>query len=49
MNNVPYSTINPDRYKTYAELEHALVEAGISSIQMVFGLDFSKSNEWSGQ
>lgn len=38
----------PDKYKTYDELEHALREAGIESMQLVVGFDFSKSNEWTG-
>ena len=36
-------------YKTYDELEAALRLAGVESMQMVVGIDFSKSNEWTGE
>lgn len=36
-------------YKTYEELEAGLRKAGIESMQMVVGIDFSKSNEWTGE
>ena len=39
----------PDKYKTYNELESALRAAGIESIQMVVGYDFSRSNDWNGE
>ena len=32
-------------YKTYDELEAPLRLAGVESMQMVVGIDFSKSNE----
>ena len=46
----PSSTSNVivDKYKTYAELEQAIRQAGIESMQCVMGFDFSKSNEWTG-
>lgn len=39
----------PDKYKTYDELVAALHAAGVESMQLVMGFDFSKSNEWTGQ
>ena len=36
-------------YKTYDELEAPLRLAGVESMQMVVGIDFSKSNEWTGE
>ena len=36
-------------YRTYDELEAALRLAGVESMQMVVGIDFSKSNEWTGE
>lgn len=39
----------PDRYKTYDELIAAIRKAGIESMQMIVGIDFSKSNEWTGE
>ncbi|CAL6013358.1 Copine_I [Hexamita inflata] len=39
----------PDKYKSFDELEQAMRQAGIESIQLALGFDFSKSNEWSGE
>lgn len=39
----------PDRYKTYDDLIAAIRKAGIESMQMIVGIDFSKSNEWTGE
>ncbi|KAH0573318.1 Copine I [Spironucleus salmonicida] len=39
----------PDKYKTFQELEQALRNAGIESLQCAFFFDFSKSNTWTGQ
>ena len=36
-------------YKTYDELEAALRLAGFECMQMAVGIDFSKSNEWTGK
>ena len=36
-------------YKTYNELEAALRLAGVESMQMVVGIDFSKSSGWTGE
>ena len=36
-------------YKTYDELEAVLRLAKVESMQMVVGIDFSKSNEWTGE
>ncbi len=36
-------------YKTYEDLEAGLRKAGVESMQMVVGIDFSKSNEWTGE
>ncbi|CAL6081413.1 Copine_I [Hexamita inflata] len=38
-----------DKYKTYAELEQALRQSGLESMQLIVGFDFSKSNEWTGE
>ncbi|CAL6093283.1 Copine_I [Hexamita inflata] len=39
----------PDKYKSFDELEAAMRSAGIESMQLILGFDFSKSNEWSGE
>lgn len=39
----------PDRYKTYDDLIAAIRKAGVESMQMIVGIDFSKSNEWTGE
>ncbi|TNJ26215.1 Copine I [Giardia muris] len=38
-----------DYYKNYDELTAAIRKAGVESMQMVVGIDFSKSNEWTGE
>lgn len=39
----------PDLYKTYAQLKAAIRSVGIESMQMIIGIDFSKSNTWTGE
>jgi len=37
-----------DRYNTYEELQKALRNAGLESSNLIVGLDFTKSNTWTG-
>ena len=39
----------PDKHKTMEELVQCLRQAGIESMNLVVGFDFSKSNEWTGE
>jgi hypothetical protein len=39
----------PDRYKTLAEVQTALRTAGLESSSLIIGIDFTGSNEWTGQ
>eukprot|EP00245_Coleochaete_scutata_P002842 TRINITY_DN139_c0_g1_i1.p1 TRINITY_DN139_c0_g1~~TRINITY_DN139_c0_g1_i1.p1 ORF type:complete len:401 (-),score=45.08 TRINITY_DN139_c0_g1_i1:518-1720(-) len=43
-----YSVIG-DNYKTLAQVTAALAEAGLESSNLIVGIDFTKSNEWSGK
>jgi E3 ubiquitin-protein ligase RGLG len=38
----------PDRYTTYSQVSDALRKAGLESSQLVVGVDFTKSNKWTG-
>ncbi|GMH34196.1 hypothetical protein BSKO_02030 [Bryopsis sp. KO-2023] len=38
-----------DQYESIEEVQQGLREAGLESSQLIVGLDFTKSNEWSGQ
>lgn len=39
----------PDRYSSYEEVTAALRQAGLERSQLVVGVDFTGSNEWSGK
>jgi len=38
-----------DRFHTFQELQDGLREAGLESSNLVFGVDFTKSNTWTGK
>lgn len=38
----------PDRYSSYGQVSQALRHAGLESSQLVIGIDFTKSNLWTG-
>lgn len=38
-----------DNYKTFEELQAGLRKAGLESSNLIVGIDFTKSNEWTGQ
>ena len=38
-----------DNYKTYEALQNALREKGLESSQLVIGVDYTKSNNWTGK
>jgi hypothetical protein len=40
--------LTADKFKTYAELQEGLRQAGLESSNLIVGIDFTKSNEWSG-
>ncbi|XP_074274375.1 E3 ubiquitin-protein ligase RGLG5-like [Silene latifolia] len=42
-----YSKI-PDNYRTLDEVTAALAQAGLESSNLIVGIDFTKSNEWTG-
>jgi len=39
----------PDQYSTYDEVQQALRDAGLESSSLIIGIDFTKSNKWTGQ
>jgi len=39
----------PDNYSSVDEVTTALREAGLESSNLILGIDFTKSNEWSGR
>ncbi|KAG1702546.1 hypothetical protein DVH05_009496 [Phytophthora capsici] len=39
----------PDRYETLAEVQQDLRKAGLESSDLVVGVDFTKSNQWTGE
>ncbi|ETV83771.1 hypothetical protein H257_04399, partial [Aphanomyces astaci] len=39
----------PDTFETYEELERALRAAGLESSNLIIGIDYTKSNTWTGQ
>ncbi|DBA02832.1 TPA: hypothetical protein N0F65_006622 [Lagenidium giganteum] len=39
----------PDRYETLAEVQADLRKAGLESSNLVIGIDFTKSNQWTGE
>ncbi|KAE9272779.1 hypothetical protein PF001_g27791, partial [Phytophthora fragariae] len=39
----------PDRYETLAEVQQDLRKAGLESSDLVVGIDFTKSNQWTGE
>ncbi|KAF4045165.1 Copine [Phytophthora infestans] len=39
----------PDRYETLAEVQRDLRAAGLESSDLVVGVDFTKSNQWTGE
>ncbi|ETV93973.1 hypothetical protein H310_12301 [Aphanomyces invadans] len=45
----PTFTAIADKYETYAELQQALRRAGLESSNLVVAIDYTKSNEWSGE
>ncbi|KDO27438.1 hypothetical protein SPRG_07026 [Saprolegnia parasitica CBS 223.65] len=44
----PFRSI-PDHYETYGELQDALRRAGLESSNLIVAIDYTKSNEWSGE
>ncbi|GLE01332.1 hypothetical protein PINS_up010162 [Pythium insidiosum] len=40
---------NGDDFKTIQEVTEALVMAGLESSNLIIGIDFTKSNEWTGK
>ncbi|ETV93967.1 hypothetical protein H310_12298 [Aphanomyces invadans] len=39
----------PDTYETYEELQRALRAAGLESSSLIIGIDYTKSNTWTGE
>lgn len=38
-----------DQFETIGEVQDALQTAGLESSQLIVGIDFTKSNEWTGE
>lgn len=47
--NVNLRKANADHFRTYDELTVSLRACGLESMQMVVGIDFSRSNTWTGE
>eukprot|EP00210_Caulerpa_lentillifera_P000958 g926.t1 len=47
----PQPTFRPilDQFETLQEVQDALQQAGLESSQLIVGIDFTKSNEWTGK
>ncbi|XP_057765171.1 E3 ubiquitin-protein ligase RGLG1-like [Salvia miltiorrhiza] len=39
----------PDNYRTIEQVTQALAESGLESSNLIVGIDFTKSNEWTGR
>lgn len=39
----------PDNYRTVEQVTQALAESGLESSNLIVGIDFTKSNEWTGR
>jgi len=39
----------PDKFETIEEVQQALMNAGVESSQLILGVDFTKSNLWTGK
>lgn len=38
----------PDQFTTYEQVQQALRDAGLESSSLIVGVDFTKSNQWTG-
>lgn len=38
-----------DSFETYEQVQQGLQQAGLESSQLIIGVDFTKSNEWTGK
>lgn len=45
----PTFAVNRDDYTSLPEVQHALRLAGLESSNLIVGIDFTKSNEWTGK
>ena len=39
----------PDKYESLEEVSHALRQEGLEGCQLILGVDFTKSNTWTGK
>merc|ERR1711959_605566 len=39
----------PDRFTTIEQVQHAVRNAGLESSNLILGVDFTKSNKWTGK
>jgi len=46
---IPSFSAIPDKYRTLEDVQQALREAGLESSNLIVGIDFTKSNTWSGK
>lgn len=40
---------NSNSFQTFKEVQEGLHQAGLESVQLIIGIDFTKSNEWTGR
>ncbi|CAK9320839.1 unnamed protein product [Citrullus colocynthis] len=45
----PSHTINGDDFESLEQVTEALIKAGLESSNLIVGIDFTKSNEWTGR
>eukprot|EP01120_Amphizonella_sp_Union-15-10_P001974 TRINITY_DN12115_c0_g1_i1.p1 TRINITY_DN12115_c0_g1~~TRINITY_DN12115_c0_g1_i1.p1 ORF type:complete len:280 (-),score=57.12 TRINITY_DN12115_c0_g1_i1:14-853(-) len=45
----PSLTFIPDRFQSYEQVQAALRESGLESSNLIVGIDYTKSNQWTGK
>jgi hypothetical protein len=48
-NNKKHSALITDKYQTYSEVQEALRKAGLEASNLIVGIDYTRSNEYTGR